>query len=609
MLKINLEIDHRVLETGIKMVETMTTEADMIEMEITEIEMIETQIGETVAGATQFHEETRHQNGSKENWTSLIPKVQQYQAQAQPQQQVQASANQQQPYQQYRSLTPRRQVLDINVRERRNSRSPGPRYRDNYSSYRYYDDRNNHNRDNYYQNRDRSDSRGRQDYRNNYYRGPSQERGRQWTSSYDQRRQSVDRYQRPYDNNYQQRSPQQQQFKQQPMPAQLTNGNTISTNQPPNNQQMIQRPSTNILSLLAETQIRQAHIYSVMIQDASSHDNMPTGTKIATIYEGDEWRIPIKTLGDITITEAQVGSWKGKVLLDTGSARSVIYANFAPYVAARIIKCNHERSNGVSGSVSIKFKIRTTIKLFCYEIRDMVLYVMDTVPAFRKGIFHAIIGGDVLRQLPRMTLDCENSMVRMPKEIGPRIRAPNNNDQEPICFNTYDFQSNVNENEDNSEMYTPQPLPASVIIVDEEPKPKEEEFDSQLLLTMTMDQILQLSCTMKSKPQVNGRLEKENNPLQDNGLNKNFDGSEQSNNLVRDNGLNVKHKPGNLRLSDFSENFEVGNPINERLKDFKYEDPFARKVEQGSGNLVNPVDKLLSFSVDKWIKYADQLDP
>ena len=87
------------------------------------------------------------------------------------------------------------------------------------------DDRNNYNRDNYYRNRDRSDSRGRPDYRNNYYREPSRERGRQWTSGYDQRQRSMDRYQRPYDNNYQQRPPQQQQF-QQPQYQQKTDATT-----------------------------------------------------------------------------------------------------------------------------------------------------------------------------------------------------------------------------------------------------------------------------------------------------------------------------------------------------------------------------------------------
>ena len=150
----------------------------------------------------------------------------------------------------------------------------------------------------------------------------------------------------------------------------------------------------------------------------------------------------------------------------------------------------------------------------------MTLYIMDTVPAFRKGIFEAIIGGDVLRQLPRMTFDYPNSTVRMPKELGPRIREPNHQYQESICFNTYDFQSNVNENEHDSDINPPQPIPTSMIF-DEEPKPKEEEFDSQLLLTMTMDQILQLSCTMKSRTQVK-RTKTENTPLQENGLNKNF---------------------------------------------------------------------------------------
>ena len=302
--------------------------------------------------------------------------MQQNQVQGQQQQsQVPAiqSNQQQQPYQQYRSLTPRIQTVDINLRDRRgeSSRSPGPRNRDNYSFSRYYNDRNNHNRDNYYRNRDRSDSRGRQDYRNNYYRDPSRERGRQWTSGYDQRQRSMDRYQRPYDNNYQQRPPQQQyqqqQYQPQPMPPQLTNGNTTPMSQPPNGQQTIQRPPANISALLAEAQIRQAHLYSVMIQDASPQDNMPEGTKIASTYEGEEWRIPIKTYGDITITEAQVGLWKGKVLLDTGSARSVIYANHAPLLAAKIIKCNHERANGVSGSVPIKFKIRTTVKILAMK--------------------------------------------------------------------------------------------------------------------------------------------------------------------------------------------------------------------------------------------------
>ena len=48
----------------------------------------------------------------------------------------------------------------------------------------------------------------------------------------------------------------------------------------------------------------------------------------------------------------------------------------------------------------------------------------------------------------------------------------------------------------------------------------------------------------------------ENTPLQENGLNKNLVGSEQTNNPLQDNGLNVKHKPGDLRLIDFKKNFK-----------------------------------------------------
>ena len=64
ILKIKLEIDHKVLEIEIKVIEIMTTEVDMIEKGTTEIETIETQIGEIVAEAIRSIKETKHQNGS-----------------------------------------------------------------------------------------------------------------------------------------------------------------------------------------------------------------------------------------------------------------------------------------------------------------------------------------------------------------------------------------------------------------------------------------------------------------------------------------------------------------------------------------------------------------
>ena len=79
---------------------------------------------------------------------------------------------------------------------------------------------------------------------------------------------------------------------------------------------------------------------------------------------------------------------KGKVLLDTGSARSVIYTNYAKLASPNIIKCSNESANGVSGSVPIEYKVDTDVQIFGYHVPNVTLYAMDTVPAFFLGNYH-----------------------------------------------------------------------------------------------------------------------------------------------------------------------------------------------------------------------------
>ena len=144
-------------------------------------------------------------------------------------------------------------------------------------------------------------------------------------------------------------------------------------------------------------------------------EDMPLGTTIERTTGGEMWLVPFELRGNLPVLEAKLGNWRGPVLYDTGAAKTVIDYTFADYMSTDIIDCMNERANGVAGSVSIDHQARVDIHVLGYTFKAAKVYLMDSIPAFKKGTFHAIIGGDLIRKMPPITPDYVMMRMKVPK--------------------------------------------------------------------------------------------------------------------------------------------------------------------------------------------------
>ena len=116
--------------------------------------------------------------------------------------------------------------------------------------------------------------------------------------------------------------------------------------------------------------------------------DMPPGTILEQSPEGETWVISFKLKGNLPVMQAQLGEWIGPVLFDTGSSKTVIDYKYSSEMSPNIRRCGNEKANGVSGSIMIEHQARVDVKAMGYTFQGIEVFLMDSVPAFRRGTFH-----------------------------------------------------------------------------------------------------------------------------------------------------------------------------------------------------------------------------
>ena len=108
----------------------------------------------------------------------------------------------------------------------------------------------------------------------------------------------------------------------------------------------------------------------------------------------------------IPIVTATIGGWTGRILLDTGSTRTLLPADLLNKIQGKVIPPSDIDAMGMSGSVPYHAEIFTDINLFGYDIKNHHCYMIkEPTNTFKDPEITAILGTDVLYRLPPICFD------------------------------------------------------------------------------------------------------------------------------------------------------------------------------------------------------------
>ena len=113
-------------------------------------------------------------------------------------------------------------------------------------------------------------------------------------------------------------------------------------------------------------------------------------------------------------------------------------------MSPNIRRCGNEKANGVSGSIMIEHQARVDVKAMGYTFQGIEVFLMDSVPAFRRGTFHAIIGGDIIKRLPEFRMNYATNRLKVPR-LRIHTVPPHNNVNIQILENELSTQESAME--------------------------------------------------------------------------------------------------------------------------------------------------------------------
>ena len=121
------------------------------------------------------------------------------------------------------------------------------------------------------------------------------------------------------------------------------------------------------------------------------------------VYFGGEHELPV--------VEMKIGKTVGYGLLDTGASRTLISEKIARLSGGRIKLMDGYDVSGINGLLSLSHEMETYIEVMGYIIGPIKVVVAVNVPTFENAKFDALIGVDVMRQLPNLFLDMNSRIV------------------------------------------------------------------------------------------------------------------------------------------------------------------------------------------------------
>ena len=108
---------------------------------------------------------------------------------------------------------------------------------------------------------------------------------------------------------------------------------------------------------------------------------------------------------------ARIGGWEGMALIDTGSVRTIASPTLIDQIGGILDTNYYEQTAGANGPVYINKRLQASVILNGYLKKNHWIYFVDNSPLLEETPFQAIIGLDILNQLPPMLQDYQRGII------------------------------------------------------------------------------------------------------------------------------------------------------------------------------------------------------
>ena len=110
-------------------------------------------------------------------------------------------------------------------------------------------------------------------------------------------------------------------------------------------------------------------------------------------------------------TPVKIGGWEGLALIDTGSSRTFASPGLINQIGGTMDFNYRETTLGVNGPVHVQNRLQADVTLNGYLKKNLWIYFVENSPLLEDTEFRAIIGIDMLNQLPPMLQDYQRGII------------------------------------------------------------------------------------------------------------------------------------------------------------------------------------------------------
>ena len=126
-----------------------------------------------------------------------------------------------------------------------------------------------------------------------------------------------------------------------------------------------------------------------------------------TEHFGDEHELPV--------VKMKIGRADGKGLLDTGASRTMVSERIAKLSGGQIKRTDGYVASGINGLLSLDHEIETYFEVMGHLIGPIRVVLAVNAPTFANAKFDALIGKDIMKQLPALAFDLSAGIVSVLK--------------------------------------------------------------------------------------------------------------------------------------------------------------------------------------------------